>query len=159
MEERPSHSPPVFLWWPGRSTISRACRTKGAVVTIPQFPSTLTSSAATVTVQASPFVTGYLKYEYFPNHIRTEVEANLAGNPSFAGNTIGSDKSGGATIFQSGIGFADNYANRFSGFFIPPTTGDYVFFVCSDDDSDLFLSTDDKPANKRMIAQETNWSD
>src|SRR5207247_10250561 len=74
-------------------------------------------------------------------------------------NTFRADKSGAVTVLQSGVGCADNYANRFSGFFVPPTTGDYVFFVCSDDDSDLFLSTDDKPANKRMIAQETNWSD
>jgi len=32
------------------------------------------------------------------------------------------------------------------------------FFVAGDDDSDLFLSTDDKPANKKLIAQEQGWS-
>jgi hypothetical protein len=33
-----------------------------------------------------------------------------------------------------------------------------VFFVCSDDDSDLFLSTDSSSANKQLIASETAWS-
>ena len=128
------------------------------VVTIPNFANTLTSSAATVTVQPSTFITGYLKYEYFPGFLRTDVEGGTAGSPSFAGNTIGSDKSGAAAIFETGVSFADNYANRFSGFFVPSETADYVFFVASDDDSDLFLSTDATPANKRMIAQEASWS-
>src|SRR5580765_215177 len=128
------------------------------VATIPNFAGTLTSSAATVTVQAAPFVAGYLKYEYFPGKLRTDVEAGTAGSPSFAGTTIGSDKSGGIRIFETGINFADNYANRVSGLFVPPATGDYVFFVTGDDDCDLFLSTDDRPANKRMIAQEVSWS-
>src|SRR6266581_419819 len=44
-------------------------------------------------------------------------------------------------------------------FLVPPTTGDYVFYVAGDDDSDLFLSTDATPANKRLIAQEVSWSD
>jgi hypothetical protein len=52
----------------------------------------------------------------------------------------------------------DNYGNIISGWFIPPTTGNYVFFTCSDDQSNLYLSTDDTPANKKLIAQEANWS-
>src|SRR6185503_7824961 len=89
---------------------------------------------------------------------RQAVEAGTAGDPSSSGNTLGSDRSGVVTIFESGVGFADNYANRFSGFFLPPTTGNYIFFIAGDDDSDLFLSTDDNPANKKLIAQEVSWS-
>jgi hypothetical protein len=33
-----------------------------------------------------------------------------------------------------------------------------VFFLNSDDDSDLFLSTTESPANKRLIARATGWS-
>jgi hypothetical protein len=51
-----------------------------------------------------------------------------------------------------------NYGNTMSGWIVPPVTGDYVFFVCSDDLSDLFLSTDEDPAHKKLIAQETQWS-
>ena len=42
--------------------------------------------------------------------------------------------------------------------FYPPTTDDYVFFICDDDQGDLFVSTDSTPANKHMVAQETAWS-
>src|SRR5262249_16198333 len=78
--------------------------------------------------------------------------------PSTSGYLVGGDQSGYITIFESAVGFADNYANRISGYFLPPTTADYVFFIASDDDGDLFLSTDDTPANKKLIAQEAGWS-
>ncbi len=52
----------------------------------------------------------------------------------------------------------DNYGNQLTGWFTPPSTGDYVFFTCSDDQSDFFLSTDDNAANKKLIAQESGWS-
>jgi hypothetical protein len=52
----------------------------------------------------------------------------------------------------------DNFGERVQCLFTPPANGNYVFFITSDDDSDLFLSTDSTPANKKLIAQETNWS-
>jgi hypothetical protein len=124
-------------------------------------PNTVTSSAAVVTINAGPaptLVTGALKYEYFPGKNRGAVEGGTAGAPSYAGTTVGNDKSGAVSIFESGTNFADTYANRFSGVFIPPTTDNYVFLVASDDDGDLFLSTDENPANKKLIAQEPGWS-
>ena len=51
----------------------------------------------------------------------------------------------------------DNYAGRIFGWFMPPSTGDYVFYVCSDDASFLLLSSDETPANKRKIASDPNW--
>jgi len=51
-----------------------------------------------------------------------------------------------------------SYGNQLVGWFIPNQTGDYVFFTCSDDPSNLYLSTDETPANKKLIAQETGWS-
>ena len=53
---------------------------------------------------------------------------------------------------------ADNYGERVSAIFVPKVTTNYTFFVTTDDDSDLFLSTDATPVNKRMIAQEVDWS-
>ncbi len=52
----------------------------------------------------------------------------------------------------------NNFGSQLIGYFYPPTTGDYVFFICSDDLSNLYLSTDDTAANKKLIAQETVWS-
>jgi hypothetical protein len=137
------------------------------VVTIPNSSIVLTSAVATVTVNATPFATGFLKYEFFPLKDRPTVEGGTAGNPSTGDgvhNVVGSDASGAVRSFESGINLVNAsgqdfvYANRFSGFFIPPSTGDYVFFVAADDDTDVYLSTDDTPANKQLIAQETGWS-
>lgn len=50
------------------------------------------------------------------------------------------------------------YGTRFRGYVTPPTTGNYVFFLCADDNAQLLLSTDDKPANVRQIAYETVYS-
>ncbi|HOX04679.1 MAG TPA: PA14 domain-containing protein, partial [Verrucomicrobiota bacterium] len=46
----------------------------------------------------------------------------------------------------------NNYQAQLVGYFTPPETGNYKFGLASDDHSVLFLSTDDKPANKKEIA-------
>jgi hypothetical protein len=51
----------------------------------------------------------------------------------------------------------ENFVAELSGFFIPPTTGDYVFFVSSDDNCMLFLSTDEDPANLHLVAADIGW--
>jgi len=50
-------------------------------------------------------------------------------------------------------GRAAVYAERVAASSSPPKPTNYVFFLASDDDSDLFLSTDSTPANKHIIAQ------
>ncbi|HOW64711.1 MAG TPA: PA14 domain-containing protein [Candidatus Paceibacterota bacterium] len=54
--------------------------------------------------------------------------------------------------------YSDNYGGQIAGYFYPPATGDYIFFVSSDDGGNLYLSTDDTAANKKLIAQEAGWS-
>ena len=51
----------------------------------------------------------------------------------------------------------DNYAVQMIGFLHPPETGDYQFAIASDDNSQLWLSTDANPANRVLIAKETGW--
>jgi len=51
----------------------------------------------------------------------------------------------------------DNYGVQMIGFIHPPETGDYQFAIASDDNSQLWLSTDANPANRQLIAQETGW--
>ncbi len=46
----------------------------------------------------------------------------------------------------------DNYGGRIRGFIKPPVTGAYTFAIASRHDSELWLSTDDDPANKVKIA-------
>ncbi|MCX8157173.1 MAG: PA14 domain-containing protein [Verrucomicrobiae bacterium] len=53
----------------------------------------------------------------------------------------------------------DNYGRRLSAFIIPPTNGNYRFYMASDDDSEFYLSSDDNPANKTMRASLYGWTD
>jgi hypothetical protein len=53
---------------------------------------------------------------------------------------------------------ADNYGGQIRGYFYAPSTGDYVFYIASDDNGNLYLSADDNPANKKLIAQEAGYS-
>jgi hypothetical protein len=52
---------------------------------------------------------------------------------------------------------ANNYGARVRGYVCPPQTGDYVFYISSDDNSELWLSTDERPINKRLIAS-SKWT-
>jgi hypothetical protein len=52
----------------------------------------------------------------------------------------------------------DNYGVQFQGYLVPPMNGDYVFFVSSRNQSALFLSSDDDPANMIEIASESEFS-
>jgi regulation of enolase protein 1 (concanavalin A-like superfamily) len=53
----------------------------------------------------------------------------------------------------------DNYGSRIYGWLYPPATGDYTFWITSEDTSELWLSTDETPENMVLIAQEpgANW--
>jgi hypothetical protein len=62
-----------------------------------------------------------------------------------------------STVPVIGTGY-HSYGARLTGYFHPPTTENYTFYICSDDTSELFLSTDANPGNKRLIAAETSWS-
>lgn len=50
------------------------------------------------------------------------------------------------------VNAADNYGARVRGYICAPVTGDYVFNVSGDEQAGLWLSTDENPANKVLIA-------
>jgi hypothetical protein len=47
----------------------------------------------------------------------------------------------------------DNYGTRVRGYVCPPISGNYTFWIASDDDGELWLSSNDNPYNKKKIAQ------
>ena len=110
---------------------------------------TLIATLSTLAATHAALQTGILKEEFFQDATRAQVESGTVTAPTAINYP---------TVLEFGETGA-NFTRRVSGVFIPPAGGNYVFFVTSDDDSALFLSTDENPANKRMIAQETGWSD
>ncbi|MHC4750334.1 MAG: LamG-like jellyroll fold domain-containing protein [Planctomycetota bacterium] len=51
----------------------------------------------------------------------------------------------------------DNYGGRIHGWLYPPETGDYTFWLCSDNQGELWLSNNDDSSNMVLIAQESTW--
>lgn len=62
------------------------------------------------------------------------------------------------TSFETPRNAGDNYGSRVRGYVCAPATGDYVFWIASDDTGELWLSTDDNPANKRKITSVSGWT-
>jgi hypothetical protein len=52
----------------------------------------------------------------------------------------------------------DNYGSTISGVIFVPETGNYTFWLASDDEGELRLSTDDSLANATIIASVSGWT-
>jgi uncharacterized protein GlcG (DUF336 family) len=44
------------------------------------------------------------------------------------------------------------------GYIVPPVTGNYTFWIASDDGGELWLSADSSPANQKLIATVNGWT-
>jgi len=56
------------------------------------------------------------------------------------------------TRFETGDNLGENYGGRIHGWLYAPLTGDYTFWICTDDQGELWLSKDDDPRNMGLIA-------
>ncbi len=60
--------------------------------------------------------------------------------------------------FEAPADWTDFYGQRMRALLVPPVTGQYVFWIATDDQGALFLSTDEDPARKTRIAWVSGWS-
>ncbi|MBI2948855.1 MAG: Ig-like domain-containing protein [Verrucomicrobia bacterium] len=107
---------------------------------------------------ADKFQTGWATYERWHNENGDPGNITAFADSITAGSIRPPDFSSAVTQFGAPWGARDNYSARVSGFFVPPSSGNFVFFTSSDDASNVYLSTDENPANKKLVAQETGWS-
>ena len=78
----------------------------------------------------------------------------LRDSPSFPDNPTWSDE---LTEFSTADSIGDNYGARIYGWLYVPMTGNYTFWLSSADQGELWLSTDDDPANVQLLASEPVW--
>jgi hypothetical protein len=97
---------------------------------------------------------GSILYEYWTG-IGGQAVSDLTSNANYPGNPSGSEYIG---LFEGPVDWDENYGARISGYIHPPTTRDYTFWISSDDNSQLWLSTDESPGNAVLIAREDGWS-
>jgi hypothetical protein len=85
----------------------------------------------------------------FWSGISGNAVSNLTSNANYPNNPT---STGTISIFEGPSNSADNYGSRCRGFIVPPTTGSYTFWIASDDNSELWLSTSSDPAGASRIA-------
>src|SRR5690606_2460839 len=61
-------------------------------------------------------------------------------------------ETGVITLFEAPSNVGDNYGTRIRGYVCPPVSGSYTFWISGDDRTELWLSTDQNPEYKRLIA-------
>jgi hypothetical protein len=90
---------------------------------------------------------------------------NLTSNPNYpnapmtnwSSSTFDTTAITGGDINNNGFGsLGDNYGSSLSGWITPAVSGNYTFFLSSDDASELWLSTDANPQKEALIAFELN---
>ena len=105
--------------------------------------------AASVLAQTN----GILREVYY--NISGSAVANLTSAPGFPSRP---GEEFIESAFEAPSNFADNYGQRMRALLVPRVTGSYVFWISSDDNSALFLSTDEDPVHKVQIASVTSWT-
>jgi len=78
---------------------------------------------------------------------------------SAAGYPDSPDEAEWRTSFQGPVNWRDNYGTLALGYVYPPASGDYSFWISGDDFCELWMSTDDDPANITMIAEVPGWTE
>jgi len=92
--------------------------------------------------------------------VRMEKWTNVAGTTvaEIPVNTIPNSIADLTSIEIPSNTGVNNYGVRIRGYIIPSTTGSYNLYIASDDKGELWLSTNDQPANKSMIAYVGDWA-
>ena len=92
---------------------------------------------------------GTIGYDYWLNIGGGTAVTDLTGNADYPNSPSGHET---LTSFDAPYDWADDYGGRISGYVLPPTTGYYTFWISSDDNGELLLSTNGDPANTAEIA-------
>ncbi len=102
-----------------------------------------------------PFVTGFIERQLYLNLSGSQAVADLTNSPSFPNSPDLVDFL--PTMGWPAANIYDNYGGRMAGILVPPVDGTYYLAVESDDNSQLFLSTDESLVNRVLISFEPNW--
>lgn len=133
----------------GGGTISTA-----GVFTADANPGSLATVTASVSGKfsaATVFRTGGMTRQWWTGITGTTV-ATLTANANYPATPTGTAV---ITLAEAPTNFADNYGTRLQGYVVPPTSGAYRFWIASDDNSELWVSTDEAPANRVLVASVT----
>ncbi len=130
-------------------TVTNTARVNALAIAPAALPSPANGPILINTAASVP-APGTITQAFYPGATRQQLEnPSFSAPPSFIRHLA---------TFEEPADDVSDYAETLTGWFTPPQSGNYVFFVAASDDADLFLSTDSTKANAKLIAQETAWS-
>ncbi len=108
-----------------------------------------TLSAPSAFTVRDPLAPGLIRREIYSN-IGGGSVSDLTGNPAFPDHPS-------TVTYDAMFGFPENqvpnYGTRMRGYLHAPVTGEYQFWISGDDNCELWLSSDQGVAHKRLIAR------
>jgi hypothetical protein len=113
-----------------------------------------TSIHFTWTVHPGGLGSGAILREWWTGIPGTAV-TSLTGAPGYPDAPSGSNL---LSAFEAPTDWADEYGTRVRGYLHAPLTGSYRFWIASDDNAELWLSSDDSPGNASRIARVPGWT-
>ena len=111
-----------------------------------------------VTVNAVPTVcsaSGNISYQVWNDIGSSYSISSLTGNINYPDNPSSSAL---ITSMEAPPTQATAFGSRIAGYICAPSTGGYTFWVASDNEGELWLSTNDQPANKQRIAYHNGYT-
>jgi hypothetical protein len=103
----------------------------------------------------APQGTGSILREYWNNIGYGVAVSDLTSSHNYPNYPSGRDL---VASFEAPANWNDAYGTRIRGYVTPPMTGYYTFWLASDDNGELWLSIDENPVNKALIASVTSWT-
>jgi len=100
------------------------------------------------------FPAGSISREYWTD-IGGSAISSLTSSPGYPHGPAGGDQ---PVWFEAPHNWANNYGTRMRGYLIPGQNARYTFALATDDAGELWLSTDEKPANKAQIVRIAGWT-
>jgi len=113
-----------------------------------------TANATVTLVEPGTVSATQIQREMFYDISGTSV-GNLTSNAKYPGRP---DELLALTDFSGAADVADNYGSRVRAYVVPSVTGDYRFFIASDDNSQLKFSLSTNAASATVIASVGGWT-
>lgn len=108
----------------------------------------------TTGVEAPPSSNPGVTRDYWAGISGSSV-SDLTSNSNYPNNPTSTST---LASFDAPRNVGQEYGQRIKGYLAPTVTGSYEFWIASDDDSELWLSTNDQPSNKVKIAYVSGWA-